>query len=125
MGVVWKAADTRLDREVAVKLLPEDLEADPDRLASFVREAKLVAALSHPNIVTIHSIEEAAGHQLPRHGAGPRPHAGPDRPEGGLALPRFFELGLAIADAVGAAHDRAVIHRDLKPATSWWTRKGA
>jgi serine/threonine-protein kinase len=115
MGVVWRATDTRLDREVAVKLLPEDLEADPDRLASFIREAKLVAALSHPNIVTIHSIEEAAGHhflvmELVR-------GLTLDRiiPEDGLPLPRFFELGLAIADAVGAAHGRAVIHRDLKP----------
>ncbi len=115
MGVVWKAADTRLDREVAVKFLPEELEADPDRLASFVREAKLVAALSHPNIVTIHSIEEAGGHrflvmELVR-------GLTLDRiiPEGGMALPRLFEVALAIAEAIGAAHGRAVIHRDLKP----------
>jgi serine/threonine protein kinase len=61
MGVVWKALDTKLDREVAVKTLPEELASDAERLGRFEREAKAVAALNHPNIVTVHSVEEAAG----------------------------------------------------------------
>ena len=64
MGVVWKAIDTRLDREVALKLLPGKLEADLHRLARLESEAKAVAALNHPNIVTIHSIEEVDGHRF-------------------------------------------------------------
>ena len=61
MGVVWKAFDTKLDREVAVKLLPEDLASDPERLRRFEREAKAAAAINHPNIVTLYSVEDAEG----------------------------------------------------------------
>jgi serine/threonine protein kinase len=61
MGVVWKALDTKLDREVALKILPEEMAGDPERYGRFEREAKAVAALDHPNIVTIHSVEEDEG----------------------------------------------------------------
>ena len=69
MGVVWKAVDTTLDREVAIKILPE-LPPDPDRLARFEREAKLLASLNHPNIAAIYGLHEADGRALPGHGAG-------------------------------------------------------
>jgi len=115
MGVVWKAIDTRLDREVALKLLPGEFEADLHRLARLDSEAKAVAALNHPNIVTIHSIEEAEGHrflvmELVR-------GCTLDRfvPEEGLSLERFLDLALTLTDALGSAHERGVVHRDLKP----------
>jgi len=115
MGRVWKATDTHLDRDVAVKFLVEDFEADPQWLARFIHEAKTVAALNHPNIVTIYAIEEFEGHrflvmELVRGSTLDRMV-----PEDGMPLPRFFELALAIVDAVCAAHGRGVTHRDLKP----------
>ena len=61
MGVVYAAFDTRLEREIAIKILPEDVSSDPERIARFDREAKAVAALNHPNIVTVHSVEEVPG----------------------------------------------------------------
>ena len=116
MGVVWKARDTRLGREIAIKFLPEDVEVDPQRLARIEREARAVAALNHPNIVTIHSIEEVGGRRFLTmalvHG---RPLSAMI-PKGGLPLERLLEIAAPVADAVGAAHDRGIIHRDLKPA---------
>ena len=115
MGRVWRAMDTRLGREVAIKFLAEELEADPQWLARFVYEARTVAALNHPNIVTIHASEEIGGRrflvmELVRGTTLDRVI-----PAGGLPVDRFYELGLAILDAVGAAHERGVTHRDLKP----------
>jgi TolB-like protein/Flp pilus assembly protein TadD len=115
MGVVWKAVDTRLDREVALKLLPGDFEADLHRLARLDSEARAVAALNHPNIVTIHSIEESEGHRflVMEFVRG----CTLDRfvPEEGLTLGRFLDLALTLTDALGSAHERGVVHRDLKP----------
>ena len=116
MGVVWKALDTRLRREVAIKLLPGEPEADSKALAAFEHEARAVAALNHPNIVTIHSVEEAdgihfftmellAGHTLREL-----------IPAGGMAVDRALEIALAVIGALGAAHARGIVHRDLKPA---------
>lgn len=116
MGRVWRAVDTRLGREVAIKFLAESLEADPRWLARFMYEARTVAALDHPNIVTIHASEEVEGHrflvmELVRGSTLDRVI-----PAGGLPLERFYALALSIIDAVGAAHERGVTHRDLKPA---------
>ena len=98
MGAVFLAIDTRLDRQVALKVLPENMASDPERLARFQREAKAVAALNHPHIVTIHSVEEAEGthfltmemvegdsldHQLPPDGLNPSPPGCEDQPEAG------------------------------------------
>jgi TolB-like protein len=115
MGDVWKAVDTRLDREVAIKILPPALATDPERLARFKAEAKAVAALNHPNIVTIHSVEESEGiHFLSMelvHGTTLADHI----PRGGLALGKFLDLALPLTDAIRAAHQQGVTHRDLKP----------
>ena len=72
MGEVYKARDTRLDRTVAIKVLPAELSADPDRRARFEREARTIAALNHPHICTLHDVGDARRHDLPRHGAPAR-----------------------------------------------------
>jgi non-specific serine/threonine protein kinase len=124
MGVVWKAVDIRLAREVAIKLLPDPLADDPDTLDRFEHEARAVAALNHPNIVTLHSVEQAgrirfftmeyiAGRNLREL-----------IPGGGMALDRLLEIGIEMADALAAAHERGVVHRDLKPANVMITAGG-
>jgi len=116
MGEVYLAEDTRLKRKVALKILPSAFASDPSRLSRFQREAEAVAALNHPNIVTIHSIEEDDGvHFLTMQRVVGDPL---DRliPAEGLDARRFFELALQLVDAVAAAHDRGITHRDLKPA---------
>jgi serine/threonine protein kinase/cytochrome c-type biogenesis protein CcmH/NrfG len=115
MGVVWKAKDTSLDREVAIKLLPDELSQDPERLARLESEARIVAALNHPNIVTLHSIEEAEGRRfltLELVAGQPLAELIPSR---GLALPEFVRIARAVVEAVGAAHRLGITHRDLKP----------
>ncbi len=115
MGVVWKALDLKLDRNVAIKFLPEGAVADPERRAFFEREAKAVAALSHPNIVTIFSVSEAEGTSFfTMEYVDGQPLSSLIDP-GGVSLERFLELGLPLAGAVAAAHARGIIHRDLKP----------
>jgi len=115
MGEVYLAEDTKLDRQVALKILPAELAGDSERRARFEREAKAVASLNHPNIVTIHSVEEDKGfHFLTMemvHGKSLSELI----PEGGLALTRFFDFATPLADAVSTAHQNGVTHRDLKP----------
>jgi serine/threonine protein kinase/Tfp pilus assembly protein PilF len=124
MGEVWRARDTTLDREIALKVLPAELADDRDRLARFEREAKLLASLNHSGIVTIHTVEEAAGVRFLTmelvEGETLEAHV----PEGGLSVDRFFSLALLLVDAVVAAHDRGVVHRDLKPANVMVTADG-
>lgn len=115
MGEVWRAVDTKLDREVALKVLPEALAKDPERVARFEREAKAVARLSHPNIVTVHSVEEAEGVRFVTMEIVRGRTLAELIPKGGLALDRLFELAIPLADAVAAAHRQGVTHRDLKP----------
>jgi serine/threonine protein kinase len=124
MGEVYKARDTRLDRAVAIKVLPADFAADAERLTRFEREAKATAALSHPNILAIHDtgtqdgvpylVEELLeGESLK------------DRLGGG-AIPVRKAVGIAvqIAHGLAAAHERHIVHRDLKPANVFLTRDG-
>jgi len=116
MGEVWAAEDTKLGRRVALKLLPPELAEDADRLARFEQEARAVAALNHPNIVTLHSIEEAED----RHFLVMELMTGRTLdhvvPAEGLPADRLFDLAIPLAAAVAAAHERGVVHRDLKPA---------
>ncbi|HVS13271.1 MAG TPA: protein kinase [Thermoanaerobaculia bacterium] len=116
MGEVYAAEDIQLGRRVALKVLPEQMEDKPERLQRFRREAKAVAALNHPNIVTLYSVEEVDGRTfLTMELVQGEPLTHVVRP-GGLPLARFLEIALQLADALIAAHDRGITHRDLKPA---------
>ena len=116
MGEVWRATDTKLQRDVAIKILPAEVAGDTARLARFQREAQLLAALNHPNIAAIHGLEEAGG----------KPFlvlelvAGEDLAErlkrGPLPVDEAVEVARQIAEALEEAHERGVVHRDLKPA---------
>jgi len=116
MGEVYRAEDTRLGREVAIKVLPEAFTADPERLARFEREARVLASLNHPNIAGIHQVEEAEGLRLlvmelvDGEDLSARIARGPLPPEEAL------RLALQIAEALESAHERGIVHRDLKPA---------
>ena len=125
MGEVYKARDTRLDRTVAIKILPAALSADPERRARFEREAKTIAGLNHPHICTLHDVgehdgatflvmEHLQGETLKTHLHG--------RP---LPTPEVVDLGLQLADALEAAHAAGIVHRDLKPANVFLTTRGA
>ena len=116
MGEVYRARDSRLGRDVALKVLPGSAAGDSERLARLEREARALAALSHPNIVVIHSIEREGG--VPYITMELVEGRTLDRlvAPGGLPLERLLETSLAIAEAVTAAHGKGVVHRDLKPA---------
>ncbi len=124
MGEVYRATDTKLGREVALKILPPDVAQDPERLARFQREARTVAALNHPNIITLFSVEEAEGvHFLTMELVEGQPL---DRliPAGGLPLERIVGIAGALAEALAAAHEKGILHRDLKPANVMVTNEG-
>ena len=124
MGVVYRARDMHLDRSVALKVLPSDALADPDRKRRFVQEAKAASALNHPNIITIHDISESEGVNF----------IAMDHVEGqtlsrlignaGLSWEQASEYAVQIASALAAAHEAGIIHRDLKPTNIMVTDKG-
>ncbi|MFH1279210.1 MAG: protein kinase [Candidatus Eisenbacteria bacterium] len=116
MGEVYRALDTKLGREVAVKVLPASSALDPELLQRFRREAKAIAAFKHPNIVTIYSVEEVEGLHFITMELVEGPTLSEIIPEGGLLPGRFFEIALPLAKAVGCAHKQGITHRDLKPA---------
>ncbi len=120
MGEVWRATDTKLNRDVAVKVLPETLAQDADRLARFTREAQVLASLNHPNIAAIYGVEERAliMELVPGQTLAERIAAGPLPPDTALSIAR------QIVDALEYAHERGVIHRDLKPANIKITPEG-
>src|SRR5580704_9992129 len=115
MGEVYRARDTKLKREVAVKVLPDSFAGDPERMARFQREAEVLASLNHPNIAQIYGVEDHAlvmelveGENL----------------KGPLPLETALNYARQIADALEAAHDKGIIHRDLKPANIMITPAG-
>ena len=124
MGEVYRATDTKLGRDVALKVLPSEMASDPDRLARFQREARAIAALNHPNVVTVYSVEEAdnvhfitmeliEGQALDRLISSD-----------GLPVDRIVEIAGALAEALAAAHEKGILHRDLKPANVMVTNEG-
>ena len=115
MGDVYAAQDTKLGRKVALKILPSEMAADPERRARFEREAKAVAALNHPNIVTIHSVEEADGVHFITMELVEGKTLSELIPESGCPLSSLLDRAVAMTDAVSAAHGRGITHRDLKP----------
>jgi TolB-like protein/predicted Ser/Thr protein kinase len=124
MGEVYRATDAKLGREIALKVLPSDMAGDPDRLGRFQREARAVAALNHPNVVTLYSVEESDGvHFLTMELIEGQPL---DRliPANGLSVERIVEIAGALAEALTAAHEKGILHRDLKPANVMVTNEG-
>ena len=115
MGEVWRARDAKLGRDVALKVLPAELALDPERLVRFEREAKAVAALNHPNIVTVHSVDEVDGVRFITMEVVEGTTLAELIPERGLPVDTLLHLAIPLADALAAAHERGVIHRDLKP----------
>jgi len=124
MGQVYRATDTRLGRDVALKVLPPEMAESRERLERFQREARAVAALNHPHVVTIYSVEESEGiHFLTMELVEGE---SVDRliPDGGMAVPRLLDIASGVASALAAAHDRGIVHRDLKPANAMVTKDG-
>jgi serine/threonine protein kinase len=115
MGEVYLAEDTKLGRMVAVKILPPTLASDPERLHRFEQEARALAALNHPNIVTIYSVEEAAGIHFLAIELVEGTTLAKKIPDGGLPLGPFLDLAIPLADSLAVAHQSGIIHRDLKP----------
>ena len=116
MGDVYLAEDTTLDRQVALKVLPPELAENTERRARFAREAKAVAALNHPHIVTVHSVEEAGGVHFITMELVKGKTLAEILPKNGFAIGKFFEIAIPLADALAAAHQHGIAHRDLKPA---------
>ena len=116
MGEVYRARDTKLDRDVALKVLPQAFTDDPDRLARFEREAKVLASLNHPNIGHIYGLEEAEGQKALVLELVEGPTLADRIAQGPIPVDEALPIAKQIAEALEAAHEQGVIHRDLKPA---------
>jgi eukaryotic-like serine/threonine-protein kinase len=126
MGEVWRARDTKLNREVALKVLPEVLAQDPERMARFKREAQVLASLNHPNIATIHGFEESGGvRALVMELIEGQTLAEVVGARRGLSPQEALPVAKQIAEALEYAHDRGIVHRDLKPANIKITQDGS
>jgi Tol biopolymer transport system component len=124
MGEVYRARDTKLGRDVAIKVLAGSFATDADRLQRFEREAHAVAALNHPNIVTIHSIESIESLHILTMELVDGKALSHLIPASGLSFDRLLKIATQLADAVGAAHQRAITHRDIKPSNVMVTEDG-
>src|ERR1700737_1888682 len=119
MGEVYRAKDTKLKREVAIKVLPEAFARDPERMARFAREAHVLASLNHPNIATIHGVEDCALVMELVEG----PTLAERISQGAIGADEALPIARQIAEALEAAHEKGIIHRDLKPANIALTRE--
>jgi non-specific serine/threonine protein kinase len=124
MGEVYLAQDLKLDREVALKVLPAEMAASPQRLQRFEREAKTIATLNHPNIVTLYSVEESEGVRFLTMERVAGQSLDTRIAHGGMNFKAFMEIARPLAEALVAAHEKGVIHRDLKPANVMVTDDG-
>ncbi len=124
MGEVYKARDTRLDRTVAIKVLPEHLAASPEFKARFEREAKAISQLNHPNICTLYDIgeQDGVGYLVMEYIEGETLAERLKR--GALTLSEALEYGIQILDGLETAHRAGIVHRDLKPANVMLTKSG-
>ena len=124
MGEVYRAHDSNLSRDVAIKTLPPEFARDPDRVARFQREAKLLASLNHPSICTIYEINQHEG----QHFIAMELMEGKTLKQRILGKPlqtdEILDLGIQIADGLDAAHAEGMIHRDIKPANIFVTKRG-
>ena len=124
MGEVYRATDTTLNRDVAIKVLPPELAQDPERLARFRREAQLLAALNHPNIAAIYGLEEAGGQLFLAlelvEGGGLEERLA----RGAIPVDEALDIARQIAEALEEAHEKGIVHRDLKPANVKLTPEG-
>ena len=116
MGEVYRATDTKLDRDVAIKVLPESVATDPERLARFDREARTLAALNHPNIAAIHGLEDSDGTKALVMELVEGPTLADRIAQGPIPVDEALPIAKQIAEALEAAHEQGIIHRDLKPA---------
>ena len=125
MGAVYRATDTRLGRDVALKILPEQFVQDRQRMARFQREAEVLASLNHPNISTIHGLEESDGVRALVLELVDGPTLAEQIAQGPIPVEEALGMALGIAQALEAAHEKGIIHRDLKPANVKVTPKGS
>src|SRR6187431_2935045 len=116
MGEVYRARDTKLNRDVALKVLPDEFATDADRLARFTREAQTLASLNHPNIAHIHGLEESAGVRALVMELVDGDDLSQRIARGAIPVDEALPIAKQIAEALDAAHQQGIIHRDLKPA---------
>ncbi len=124
MGVVYRARDTKLGRDVALKILPARFSRDPERMARFRREARVLASLNHPNICAIYGVEESGGLYALVMELVEGPTLAERIDEGRIPFEEALPLARQMADALEYAHEKGVVHRDLKPANVKVTQEG-